>query len=209
MKRRISIASFPQPPKGSTRIGTLPGGPSLRGSPVSPPPVTIRRGSGDSTSQSFPTEVQLHKKLKASPEVAGQSYTFSGAPSLLNGTGDDKCISIDLSKRGSDGLLSLPSPLDSRSSSALGSSSTSATTFEDVENTPKNHKANIGKVLTSSKDGSAVEEDQGNVIVSVRVRPNATGNEDSNSTGEWLVDGRISQVAFKGRDGKQGNFSYG
>ena len=212
VKRRISIANFPQPPKGGTRIGTLSGRPSLhgslRGSPVSPPAETIRRASDDPTNQSTPAANPHHKKLKASPDAVSQSYTFSGAPSLLNGTGDDKCISVDLGKRGSDGLLSVPSPLDSRSSSALGSSSTSATTFEDVENTPKN-KENVGKLGSGGIGHPMADQDQGNVVVSVRVRPNINGNGDTGLEDEWLVDDRRSLVAFRGRDGKRGNFLYG
>jgi hypothetical protein len=52
-------------------------------------------------------------------------------------------------------------------------------------------------------------EVKGNVIVSVRVRPDAGGDgPGSNKTdGEWMVDGRRSLVAYKGREG--GDYYYG
>ncbi len=53
--------------------------------------------------------------------------------------------------------------------------------------------------------GSKKEEPKGNVIVSVRVRPDAAG--DKSSTKEWLVDGRQSLVAYRGREG--GDYYYG
>lgn len=51
------------------------------------------------------------------------------------------------------------------------------------------------------------KENKGNVIVSVRVRPDASGNGDKKSEGEWMVDGRRSLVAYKGREG--GEYFYG
>lgn len=50
-------------------------------------------------------------------------------------------------------------------------------------------------------------EGKGNVIVSVRVRPDAGGDTKSKAEGEWMVDGRRSLVAYKGREG--GDYYYG
>lgn len=58
---------------------------------------------------------------KATPK----SYVGNATPSLLNGSGDSRSISSGPGGRGSDGLLSLPSPPQSRSSSAQDSYSTS------------------------------------------------------------------------------------
>jgi centromeric protein E len=49
-------------------------------------------------------------------------------------------------------------------------------------------------------------EGKGNVLVSVRVRPDASGN-DGKSEGEWMVDGRKSLVAYRGKEG--GDYFYG
>lgn len=56
---------------------------------------------------------------------------------------------------------------------------------------------------------------RGNVVVSVRVRPdnntNSSSNHDnttqSNPEGEWMVDGRKSLIAYKGKEG--GDYIYG
>ena len=43
------------------------------------------------------------------------------------------------------------------------------------------------------------------MVVSVRVRPN--DGSDAKSDGEWMVDGRRSLIAFKGKEG--GDYYYG
>ena len=47
---------------------------------------------------------------------------------------------------------------------------------------------------------------KGNVIVSVRVRPDAGGNEHR-TDGEWMVDGRKSLIGYNGKEG--GDYYYG
>jgi centromeric protein E len=124
--------------------------------------------------------------------------TFSSStPSFLNGSGDGKSIN---NVRMSDGLISVASPPQSRSSSAQDSYSTSATTYDDPAEGPgqKSDVANDKRV--SKHDG------KGNVVVSVRVRPDANGNNGS-PDGEWMVDGRKSLISFRGKDG--GDHYYG
>lgn len=90
------------------------------------------------------------------------------------------------------------SPSHSRSSSAQGSVSTSATTFEDDNET---------SVASTVKSGSKSKEIKGNVIVSVRVRPDGTAGETPRNHGEWSVDGRQSLISHRGKDG--GDYYYG
>lgn len=49
-------------------------------------------------------------------------------------------------------------------------------------------------------------EKKGNVVVSVRVRPDASGNEQT-TDGEWMVDGRRSLISYNGKEG--GDYYYG
>ena len=58
----------------------------------------------------------------------------------------------------------------------------------------------------ADKRASKSHEGKGNVIVSVRVRPD-TGASGNKSDGEWMVDGRRSLVSFRGREG--GDYYYG
>lgn len=88
------------------------------------------------------------------------------------------------------------SPAHSRSSSAQGSCSTSATTFEDADDA-----AGAGKVNSKQKEA------KGNVIVSVRVRPELSGGETPRNHGEWAVDGRQSLISYRGKEG--GDYFYG
>lgn len=54
---------------------------------------------------------------------------------------------------------------------------------------------------------SKMAEGKGNVIVSVRVRPDAGANGSSKTDGEWMVDGRKSLVGYRGKEG--GDYYYG
>jgi len=128
------------------------------------------------------------------------SYHVSGTPSLLNGTGDGKSVARGAGARDSDGLLSISSPPQSRSSSAQDSYSTSATQYDEVgDSAPRSDNA-------SGKRASKVDG-KGNVIVSVRVRPDAQGNDHGKTDGEWMVDGRKSLIGYQGKEG--GDYFYG
>lgn len=121
----------------------------------------------------------------------------SSTPSFLNGSGEGKSIT---SVRMSDGLVSVASETQSRSSSAQDSYSTSATTYDDPADgsTPKPDMA-------GDKAGLKIDG-KGNVVVSVRVRP-SSNTENGNPEGEWMVDGRRSLISYKGKEG--GNHFYG
>ena len=54
--------------------------------------------------------------------------------------------------------------------------------------------------------GALKTDGKGNVIVSVRVRPDAAGN-DGKADGEWMVDSRKSLIAYRGKEG--GDYYYG
>lgn len=102
--------------------------------------------------------------------------------------------------------MSLPSPPQSRSSSAQDSYSTSATTYDDNGEGPRGRES--GSDLASDKHFSKLGEGKGNVIVSVRVRPDAGSSPNSKTEGgEWMVDGRRSLVAYRGKEG--GDYYYG
>ncbi len=102
--------------------------------------------------------------------------------------------------RNSDGLISVSSPPQSRSSSAQDSYSTSATQYEDgAEGTQQKSEASGSTKRSSKVDG------KGNVVVSVRVRPDAGANDRSD--GEWMVDSRKSLIAYNGKEG--GDYYYG
>lgn len=189
VRRSVSIASFPQPPK--SRSG------SKRGSAESN--ADSQRG-GESTSRAGSTRVRK-LKTKASTGSLNQTYSGSSAPSFMNGKGDGKTVS---DSRESAGLASLHSPPHSRSSSAQGSYSTSATTYEDGEDKRLPHDDGM-QDRRGRDSGSKKEEPKGNVIVGVRVRPDAAG--DKSSTKDWLVDSRQSLIAYRGREG--GDYYYG
>lgn len=99
----------------------------------------------------------------------------------------------------SDGLISVGSDPQSRSSSAQDSYSTSATTYDDPAE-GAGAKSEIADKRTSKGDG------KGNVIVSVRVRPD-TNSDHEKPEGEWMVDGRKSLISYKGKEG--GDHYYG
>lgn len=137
------------------------------------------------TGQALYSSGSVKSKRGSRPSVGTTSQRSSKTYSLLSAGGDAKSIS----NADPDG-----SPSQSRSSSAEGSYSTSATTFEDGDET-------TGTLKTNAK----VKEMRGNVIVSVRVRPNMNGESSSNA--EWNVDGRRGLLSYSGKEG--GDYYYG
>ena len=204
VRRSVSIAAFPQPPKSASRIGKLGSRPSL-GPPLKTSNLdSVRPGSKGAITPTTPVssaDSLKPKKLKRPAKPAMLHSTFSNRPSLLNGSGENVVVSAAAPLMG-DGLLSPPSPPQSRSSSAQGSYSTQATTFEEDE-APRRGREDTHD---GSDNGSSSSGDsKGNVLVSVRVRPDAGG--DMKAEGEWMVDGRRSLVAFRGKEG--GDYYYG
>ncbi|KAJ4004254.1 Kinesin-like protein kip2 [Fusarium irregulare] len=168
LRKSVSINSFPQPPRGDTRTPS--------GVPPSPRTSDKPRLSRKS---SKPTKESMYSTISSS------------TPSFLNGSGDGKSIN---NVRMSDGLISVASPPQSRSSSAQDSYSTSATTYDDPAEGPASKPDAPNDKRMSKQDG------KGNIVVSVRVRPDANGNNGS-PDGEWMVDGRKSLISFRGKDG--------
>jgi len=195
LRKTISIASFPQPPKPNP-------------SPITTAPVnsgsSSGRGLSDVSSTGTTSSSRSKRPSRVSTATTVSSYRGSQTPSLLNGGGDGKSIPITASHRVSDG--SNPSPPHSRSSSAQGSCSTSATTFEDTDDVPRRGREDADGPQDNDRN-SRGKEVKGNVIVSVRVRPDSGAQESSQADGEWMVDGRRSLVAYRGREG--GDYHYG
>ena len=202
VRRSISIAAFPQPPKIGRRTAT--DSKPLR---YAPPPISEqnKRGSAESTNAATTPGSSRAKMPRPVPDPLGRSFAVSATPSLLSGNGDGNSIPGLSRARASGGLTGATSPSQSRSSSAQGSNSTSATTFEDVDENSKRGRAGADTLARDGKRQS--KEGKGNVLVSVRVRPDAAGDGDKRSEGEWMVDGRKSLVAYKGREG--GDYYYG
>lgn len=190
IRKTISINAFPQPPRGGIRTASMPPSPLSGG-------LGSYRGSTEDLTNPPTPKVRKRPKTTSSPTT----NFVGGTVSLTNGTGDSRSISSGPGARGSDGLLSLPSPPQSRSSSAQDSYSTSATTFDDNGETR-------GREASGELHGKdSKTEIKGNVIVSVRVRPDANGGDQGKGEGEWMVDGRRSLVAYRGKEG--GDHYYG
>src|SRR5271163_1918851 len=129
VRKTISINSFPHPPVAGSRPGTAT-------STHTAPPSSKTRAS-DVNGQAMSGTTRAKRPPRASAASSITSYRGSETPSLLNGAGSGKSIPIIGSHRSSTGQASTSSPPQSRSSSAEGSYSTSATTFEDTEETTR------------------------------------------------------------------------
>lgn len=202
IRRSVSIASFPEPPGVHKRVAT-----ASRTSPPSPS-FPAENGSSKLDSSSgpvFPGGRSRLKRLRIAEDPPGAeeavpTLSVQSAPNE-GGAASKVDTSNDINNPDIAG-----SPAASRSSSQQDSCSTSATTFEDVEDARRGRGE--GKQDSSSGVNTAnTKETKGNVIVSVRVRPDASGNGDKGSEGEWMVDGRRSLVAYRGREG--GDYYYG
>ncbi|KAL8928285.1 MAG: hypothetical protein Q9208_001995 [Pyrenodesmia sp. 3 TL-2023] len=161
VRRSVSIASFPQPPKVRSRLATT---------------------GKTSPSSTWPT---LESSLRESEDPCHlESNVYQLAVAYV-------------AKRDWGCFIS---PGHSRSSSAQGSYSTSATTFEDVDESARRGREVTEVDETIAELSSTSKESKGNVIVSVRVRPDAAGHGDARAEGEWLVDGRRSLISYRGRE---------
>ncbi|KAF2014705.1 kinesin-domain-containing protein [Aaosphaeria arxii CBS 175.79] len=192
LRKAVSIGAFPQPPKYGGR------------SPSHPPSPL----SASSTPNGETLDQRLSATPKAGPSrqgsvkrIAPRVSNIGGGrgllakspltpPSLLNGSGES--VSVVNTNH-----LSLPSPPQSRNSSAQGSYATSATTFEDIGD--ERAEASGADKNNPQKDG------KGNVLVSVRVRPDF-GAKDRQQELEWEVSGKRSLIAYKGKEG--GDYIY-
>lgn len=207
----VSLTAFPHPPNSPRRLSSLPTSPLSAGAvTASAPrsnagPLASRAGAVDAASPMALPHQPRSKRPRGLVEGYNNLAASSSTPTLLNGSGDGKSISGGPGTRASDGLSSLHSPPLSRCSSAQGSDSTTATTLDDLGDAVargRDAPAEVGAVVEDRPAGGS----KGNVVVSVRVRPDANGDHGK-ADGEWMVDGRRALVAYRGREG--GSYFYG
>ncbi|KAK4560926.1 Kinesin-like protein kip2 [Recurvomyces mirabilis] len=212
LRKTTSIGAFPLPPKGAPRVSSLPPSPLSTATSSSDVHAAANPAKRRDSSKHRSAESVIKKKPRSSgygmrsrqstSSIAG----VSGTPSLLNGTGEDNVVS---STRASDSLLTPPSPPQSRSSSMDGSYMTDGTAFEDIgEDMNERGRPKSSETISDSKrnSGTKDKDNKGNVLVSVRVRPDAGGGDGNSVEGEWMVDGRRSLIAYKGKEG--GDYKY-
>ncbi|KAF2221787.1 P-loop containing nucleoside triphosphate hydrolase protein [Elsinoe ampelina] len=209
-RRESSGSGIPTPtssiptPTSSTRKTTPVDSPS---SPISPGSPSRRRSFRKTVSiGSFPQPPRggfgalgsISSSAESTPSLP--SSTKANTPLAFSSRATSPATLADApNTRKSDRHLNVPSDLDSRPSSAHGSAVTDGTHFEDVDPltaAPTNLKS--GKEY--SKEGKDMK---GNVVVSVRVRPNGG---DTTANPDWVVDNKRALISYKGGEG--GDFRY-
>ncbi|RMZ91595.1 hypothetical protein DV736_g1155, partial [Chaetothyriales sp. CBS 134916] len=193
VRKIVSIGSFPEPPKttGSRPSTSSSNKDSIQG---------IKRVSDGSTASAAAGK---NKKLPRISSTSTSSHRGSQTPSLLNSSGPSQTIPVATSKRTSDS--SALSPSHSRSSSADGSYSTNATTIEEADE-DRGRAKDVDDMPVETNRNSKQKESKGNVLVSVRVRPDVGSQDKSQTEGEWMVDGRRALIAYRGKEG--GDYRY-
>ena len=184
--------------------------------------VTKARPAPRRTVTEGPPRVQRSKgwigsnaNLAASVLAASSTLPSNEVTAAAAAAADDDNDDDDGPILASEARSSVPTPPLSRCSSGHASESTSATTLEDsTGSVPRpavidddHHRSGTTvpwtppdvKPSTDGGDGS------GNVIVSVRVRPDGHGERtaagDAGAHADWLVDGRRSLLAYRSREG--------
>ncbi|KAF8536623.1 kinesin motor domain-containing protein, partial [Trichophaea hybrida] len=198
LKRAVSIAtsSFPQPPKGATRVASLPP-PSLRGFPN---PKSPTNGVGfPSSPLASPTRQNPPRDSLMRPKTVSSSGNLSARFSRDSARDSGVGFLSGASTTSGSGEYTT-SPPQSRSSSAQGSYSTNPTT---IDATSPGGSGDDGPRGRSEERTGGEKEMKGNVIISVRVRPDGPEDQMSN---DWVVDGRHGQVGYRGKDG--GTYEY-
>ncbi|KAF2212575.1 hypothetical protein CERZMDRAFT_58849 [Cercospora zeae-maydis SCOH1-5] len=186
VRKTTSIGQFPMPPKGTPRVSSLP-----------PSPLSTAQSTSSTENLPVPAARSSGYGLRTKPSNA--TLASAAAPSLLNSTSGGV--------RHHDSMLSVPSPPVSRASSAAGSYQTDATIIGDVgdENGDRGRGRRSSNSSRTKRDSGTGKDAKGNVLVSVRVRPDA-GSEDHKPEGEWMVDGRRSLISYRGKEG--GDYRY-
>ncbi|ETN38682.1 uncharacterized protein HMPREF1541_06719 [Cyphellophora europaea CBS 101466] len=211
-----STTDLPRAASSSGRASGIPSSKTIRkvtsiGSFPVPPTPTSRPNSSDSLADKkrtsdVSTTLTKSKKLPRASIASTASFRGSQTPSLLNSAGDANTIPLS-KNRISDAQSSVHSPPHSRSSSAQGSYSTTATTIEEDGDESRGRAKDIDDFAPSAnRDSKGGKESKGNVLVSVRVRPDVGQQDKSQSDGEWMVDGRRSLIAYRGKEG--GDYHY-
>lgn len=194
LRKTVSIGAFPQPPKHAGRTASHPPSPLSASSTPSSDTLDQRLAAGSKVAT--PSRQSSLKKPSRVSNVGGRGLLAKSPltpPSLLNGSGESVAVV-------NTAHLSLPSPPQSRNSSAQGSYATSATTIEDIGEDEAR-----GRIDSKAADGGAHKDGKGNVIVSVRIRPDVV--KDNKQELEWEINGKRSLVSYKGREG--GEYYYG
>lgn len=210
VRKTASIGAFPLPPKVNTRVSSLPPSPlstttTLADANGAQDPPKARRDSSKHRSAESGIKRPKTRSSGYGVRARGSGAGLAGSPSLLNGTGDNFISSAE-GARSPDSLLNPPSPPQSRSSSANGSYHTDGTAVEDAEDGPEERgRPKSSDTITDGPRGDA-KDIKGNVLVSVRVRPDATADGTREDEGEWMVDGRRSLISYQGREG--GDYRY-
>jgi centromeric protein E len=192
LRKTVSIGAFPQPPKYTGK--SSPNSPLSASSTLGGELVDRRLSSVSKAS--VPSRNSSLKKPRTS-NIGGARGLLPRSPlsppSLLHGGADS--VPVDTAH------LSLPSPPQSRNSSPQGSYATSVNTFEDAGQDDMR-----GRPESKRGSSSLPKDGKGNVLVSVRVRPDS-GAKDSKQEQEWEVDNKQAQISYRGREG--GDFIYG
>ncbi|KAF3481733.1 uncharacterized protein GIQ15_04492 [Arthroderma uncinatum] len=195
IRRTVSIAAFPQPPKASR--------PSLS---------TQSSFSSNAPETTKPASATRTKKKAPRIDTGGSSQLKnSKTPSLLNGSGDGKSIP---NSRNSEGHASIVSPTQSRSSSTQDSYSTSATTYDDNEDSTRRGRDGVEDSAGSSNRNPKGKEGKGNVLVSVRVRPDLASADDNvfttHDNNAKVYDASAKRLVRRVMEGYHGTvFAYG
>ncbi|KAF1815489.1 kinesin-domain-containing protein [Eremomyces bilateralis CBS 781.70] len=198
LRQTVSIGAFPQPPRNAQRSTSHPPSPLSHSATNASGDTlkTLRTPSGTHTSRVVPPRTSS----KPHPRVSlRKSSSTTSAVSLLSG-GEYRSIN-------SATLLSLPTSPLSRASSV---DNLSSITFEDdddfgrgrdlMRGSKEDMAYGSGKSVEGGRRHSEKDGGKGNVLVSVRVRPDV-GHDGQKSELEWMVDGRRSLISYRGREG--------
>ncbi|CAD6503979.1 BgTH12-05720 [Blumeria graminis f. sp. triticale] len=199
IKKQISINAFPYPPSG-LRTPALPLSP-LGGGSTSCNSFNTARTSRTGSSDSTNTENARLQNGKCNSPKRIIKHNNSAGTLSMNSDNDSNYSGPRPRKSGY--RLSQTSSTQSRSSSTLDSYPTSLIT-PDQANEFDRGRDRPDSVSDSTMPKSS--ELKGNVLVSVRVRPDPSASNSNKTDGEWMVDGKRALVSY--RAGEGGDYYY-
>ncbi|KAL9092502.1 MAG: hypothetical protein Q9159_000849 [Coniocarpon cinnabarinum] len=198
---------------GASPAGTSSAGPSPSGLPRVSSSQSIPASSPSSPPKQ-PLPSLPPSGIKTIRKTASYNV-FPKSPASARPPSSNYASSTATTPRGSQRASSLYTPSRTPSLNtphASGLNGTAGLGIRSVPSTPPvgteksiAERATSDKASSRSRPQSTHGKDKGNVVISVRVRPEAGQNEQSAAaavaSGEWMVNGRSSLISYQGKEG--------
>ncbi|KAI9718807.1 MAG: hypothetical protein M1828_006569 [Chrysothrix sp. TS-e1954] len=211
---RIDTGAFPTPsglPQSSSRAVSSSGIPTSRSTSTTTSPASSTPNSAAPTTPlpSLPPGSKTIRKVPSYNVFPKPTSTPSSRPTSTHSNSSSSTPTPRSSAHASTMPSAAPSRSLSNSLRTAASVVSAPAARESARSAPatpapggaRDRDTVTDEDFTRGRQSTGGPKDKGNVIISVRVRPETGAPDGSAATGEWMVDGRQSLVSYRGREG--------